>query len=85
MNLGPIEVEFISRVSACMDSFCRVKIFHHSSQTFPATKHPKVTRLAFDRTRMCFTQQLQLLFGFLSPFLDNFQYPFFEVVEQGSE
>ena len=33
-----------------MDIFCRVKIFHRSSQIvfFSTTKHSKVTRMAFD-------------------------------------
>ena len=92
-----MEVDFLVRVSGRMDFFCRVKIFHRSSQIVfffqQLTKHPvesdKIGIRPCSRVRMGFTQQLQLLVGFLSPFLKKFDYPkiclFFEVVERGSE
>ena len=44
-----MEINFLVRVSARKDFFCRVKIFYRSSQIFfSTTKLPKVTRLAFD-------------------------------------
>ena len=80
-------------VSTRKDFFCHVKIFHSSSQIVfsdnEAPKNDKIYIWPCSRVGMGFMQQLRLLFGFLSPFLDNFDYlkicVFFEVVERGSK
>ena len=49
-----MEINFLVHASARMDFFSRIKVFHHSSQIvfFPTTKHPKVTKLAFDHAQV---------------------------------
>ena len=51
VQVRPMEIDFLVRVSARMDHYCRVKIFHRRRLFFPTTKHPKVTRLEFDRAQ----------------------------------
>ena len=76
--LKPMAINYLINISARMGFFCRVKIFHRSSQIvqFPTMKHPKVTVDRASSVRIGFTQQFKLLFGFLSSFLDidNFDY-----------
>ena len=89
-----MEIDSLIRLSARMDLYCHVKMVHRSSQIFfsnnEAPESNKIIRLAFDRAQVLkwvLRNNCNLiLFGFLSPFLDNFDYPkicpFFEVVER---
>ena len=65
-----IEIDFLVRISARMDFFCRSSqiVFFSSSE---APESDKIGILLCSSVKMGFTQQLQLLFGFLSPVLDN--------------
>ena len=67
----PIEIDFLVRVSARMDFFLSfvADCFFFSSNEAPESD--KIGILLCSSVKMGFTQQLQLLFGFLSPVLDN--------------
>ena len=69
-----MKIDFLACVSARMDFCCRVKIFLRSSQIiFSNNEAPENDKIG--TVLRCWngliTQQLYLLFGFLSPFLDN--------------